>query len=132
MSGLILKLSPHERVLINGAVIENGDRRGRIRILTENASILRLKDAFHPDSLDTPVKHICYTIQLALSGDLCPNSVKVKSRKGIAALQRVFQDEHSARLLRAASEQIEAERFYKALKTLRELLNIEANLMALG
>jgi len=27
MSGLVLKLSPKERVLINGAVIENGDRR---------------------------------------------------------------------------------------------------------
>ena len=29
MSGLVLKLSPKERVLINGAVIENGDRRSR-------------------------------------------------------------------------------------------------------
>ena len=30
MSGLVLKLSPKERVLINGAVIENGDRRSRL------------------------------------------------------------------------------------------------------
>ena len=29
MTGLVLKLAPHERVLINGAVIENGDRRTR-------------------------------------------------------------------------------------------------------
>ncbi len=29
MTGLVLKLGPHERVLINGAVIENGDKRSR-------------------------------------------------------------------------------------------------------
>ena len=49
MSGLVLKLAPKERVLINGAVIENGDRRTRVSILTPNANILRLKDALHPD-----------------------------------------------------------------------------------
>ncbi|XCN44003.1 hypothetical protein DSM117340_03311 [Lentibacter algarum] len=32
MSGLILKLGPRERVLINGAVIENGDKRSRLAI----------------------------------------------------------------------------------------------------
>ncbi len=30
MSGLVLKLGPKERVLINGAVIENGDKRSRL------------------------------------------------------------------------------------------------------
>ena len=34
MSGLVLKLRPAERVLINGVVIENGDRRSRLNILT--------------------------------------------------------------------------------------------------
>lgn len=34
MSGLVLKLAPNERVLINGAVIENGDRRSKISIKT--------------------------------------------------------------------------------------------------
>ena len=34
MSGLVLKLGPRERVLINGAVIENGDRRARLSIVT--------------------------------------------------------------------------------------------------
>ena len=45
MSGLILKLSPKERLLINGAVVENGDRRARLSILTAGANILRLRDA---------------------------------------------------------------------------------------
>lgn len=48
MSGLVLKLAPRERVLVNGAVIENGDRRCRFSILSPNANVLRLKDAIHP------------------------------------------------------------------------------------
>lgn len=56
MTGLVLKLGPKERILINGAVIENGDRRSRITVLTAQANILRLKDAIHPDDANTPVR----------------------------------------------------------------------------
>lgn len=50
MSGLILKLAPKERILLNGAVLENGDRRARLRIITPRAHILRLREALHPQS----------------------------------------------------------------------------------
>ena len=55
MSGLILKLNPKERVLINGAVIENGDRRSKFRIMTPKANVLRLRDAINPEKS----KHAC-------------------------------------------------------------------------
>ena len=58
MSGLVLKLGPKERLLVNGAVLENGDRRGRLSVLTPNANILRLKDAIHPSEAKTPVTQI--------------------------------------------------------------------------
>ncbi len=34
MSGLVLKLGPRERVMINGVVMENGDRRTKIHVMT--------------------------------------------------------------------------------------------------
>ena len=37
MSGLVLKLGPHERIMINGVVVENGDRRARLNVLTPDA-----------------------------------------------------------------------------------------------
>ena len=58
MSGLVLKLAPKERILVNGAVIENGDRRSRLSIMTPNANILRLRDAIHPDEVTTPVRRV--------------------------------------------------------------------------
>ena len=45
MPGLILKLAPGERFVANGVVIENGDRRARLNILTPGSSVLRLRDA---------------------------------------------------------------------------------------
>ena len=72
MTGLVLKLGPHERVLINGAVVENGDRRSKLAIMTPNAHILRLRDAIHPEEVNTPVRRVCYIAQLVLSGDADP------------------------------------------------------------
>ena len=69
MSGLVLKLGPKERVLINGAVIENGDRRSRLAIMTPDAKILRLRDAIHPEDAKTPVRRALFAVQLVLSGD---------------------------------------------------------------
>ena len=86
MSGLVLKLAPRERVLINGAVIENGDRRGRLSIITPNANILRLRDAIHPDEVTTPVRRVCYIAQLVLSGDLETDDARNQLLRGIEQL----------------------------------------------
>ncbi len=60
MTGLVLKLGPHERVMINGVVMENGDRRARLNILTPEANVLRLRDAIHPSEANTPVRRVVY------------------------------------------------------------------------
>jgi flagellar protein FlbT len=130
MSGLVLKLGPRERVLINGAVVENGDRRCRFSILTPNANILRLRDAIHPQEVNTPVRRVCYVAQLVLSGDAEPKEAGIQLLRGIEQLSQVFIDPDSRRLLTAATEHVLEERFYQALKTLRELLPREGRLLA--
>ena len=72
MSGLILKLRAHEQVLVNGVVMQNGDRNARLVVKTPDAKILRLRDAIHPDEVDTPVKRVCYIAQLLVSGSVSP------------------------------------------------------------
>ena len=95
MSGLVLKLSPKERVLINGAVIENGDRRCRLSIVTPDANILRLRDAIHPEEATTPVRRVCYAAQLVLSGDAEPSQAKLSLLRRIEELSQVFTDPDS-------------------------------------
>ena len=45
MSGLMLKLAPGERFIINGTMLENGDRPGRIRVPGPDVMVLRCRDA---------------------------------------------------------------------------------------
>ena len=130
MSGLVLKLGPRERVLINGAVIENGERRSRLSIMTPNANILRLRDAIHPKEVNTPVRRVCYIAQLVLSGDADPGDAKLQLLRGIEQLSQVLTDADSRKLLTVATESVLNQQFYQAMKALRGLLPREERLMA--
>ena len=130
MRGLVLKLAPHERVLINGAVIENGDKRSRLAIMTPNANILRLRDAIHPEQVTTPVRRVCYIAQLVLSGDAKADEAKVQMMRGVEQLSRAMTDHDSRAQLAAATEALLDDQFYQALKALRTLLPREARLLA--
>ena len=130
MSGLVLKLGPHERVLINGAVIKNGERRSRLAVMTPNANILRLKDAIHPGEVNTPVRRVCYIAQLVLSGDAAPADARMQLLRGIEQLSQVLTDYDSRALLTAATAAVLDNQHYQALKALRALLPREERLMA--
>jgi flagellar protein FlbT len=129
MSGLVLKLRPAERIMINGAVIENGDRRTRLNVLTPNANVLRLRDAIHPDEANTPVKRVCYIAQLLLAGEAEPSEARRQLMQGIDQLSQVFRDTQSNQHLTAAKTQLQQKNDYQALKFLRFLLPAEAALM---
>jgi len=130
MSGLVLKLNPGERLLINGAVIENGDRRSRLSILTPNANILRLRDAIRPDQVNTPVSRVCYIAQLVLSGDASQFDAKRQLMRGIEQLSQAMLDDDSRTHLNVATQALVADDFYRTLKALRNLLPREARLLA--
>lgn len=130
MSGLVLKLGPKERVLINGAVIENGDRRSRLSIVTPNANILRLRDAIHPEEVTTPVRRVCYIAQLVLSGDVEKEKAKMQLLRGIEQLSQVLVDQDSREMINRATDAVLEGQFYQALKALRALLPREERLMA--
>jgi len=130
MGGLVLKLGPRERILVNGAVIENGDRRSRLSILTPNANILRLRDAIHPDEVNTPVRRVCYIAQLVLSGDIKKDDARLQILRGIEQLSQVFTDRDSRGQLAIATEQVLADNHYRAMKALRSLLPREERYFA--
>ncbi|MEX3017514.1 flagellar biosynthesis repressor FlbT [Gymnodinialimonas hymeniacidonis] len=132
MSGLVLKLGPKERVLVNGAVIENGDRRTRLAIMTPGANILRLRDAIHPEEANTPVRRVCYIAQLVLSGDADIDEARSQLLRGIEQLSQVFTDADSRALLSRATQHLVEDQVYQVLKSLRGLLAREERLLAAG
>lgn len=130
MTGLVLKLGPRERIMINGVVMENGDRRARLNVITPEANVLRLRDAIHPDDAKTPVTRVCYIAQLVLAGEADPEEGRRQLLRGIEQLSQVFQDADSRSHLGAATEAVVAGRFYQAMRGLRNLMPREARLLA--
>ncbi len=130
MTGLVLKLSPKERLLINGAVIENGMRRGRISVVTPRANILRLKDALHPNEAKTPLRRVCYIAQLVLSGDISADEARPQLSSGIHQLKQVLSKGPCVEILEQALHAAAIDQYYHCLKYLRKMLPIEDALLS--
>jgi flagellar biosynthesis repressor protein FlbT len=125
MTGLRLKLRPNERVLINGAVIENGHTQVELRVLTPETKILRLRDALHPDHIDTPTKRVCYIAQLVVAGEVRPEEALSRFVRGVVALKQVFLDPGSQATMDQAIQHARANNFYKAMQCMRRILPYE-------
>nr|WP_321360601.1 flagellar biosynthesis repressor FlbT [uncultured Hyphomonas sp.] len=131
MSGLVFKVAPGERFIINGATLENGDKPARIRVVEGDARVLRCRDAMHPTEVDTPVKQIYYAIQLLVTGDLSEDETVPAIDAECARLEEVF-DHIDPELIPVLRSMISRANYYSAMCHLRQILPIEAELLALS
>jgi flagellar protein FlbT len=129
---LVLKLGPRERVMINGVVMENGDRRTRLQIITPDAKVLRLRDAIHPEEVTTPVRRVAYVAQMVLAGEADPEEGRRQLERGIEQLAQVFLDDESRERLVEARDSVAEGRIYQAMRAIRALLPREARLMGVA
>ncbi|MEL6767243.1 MAG: flagellar biosynthesis repressor FlbT [Pseudomonadota bacterium] len=130
MPGLILKLRAHEQILVNGVVMQNGERNARLIIKTPDAKILRLRDAIHPDEVNTPVKRVCYIAQLVVAGEAEPEASVRELERGIAQLREALEGLTSCTALDDAARELSRRNFYGCLRQLRQLLPVEERLLA--
>lgn len=128
MSGLMLKLAPGERFIINGTMLENGDKPGRIRVPSPDVMVLRCRDALRPDEVDTPVKQVYYAIQLLITKDLEEDDT-------LPALFRACEDLKGAfasikpDLIPTLCEMIRRGNYYSALCYLKQVIELESQLL---
>jgi flagellar protein FlbT len=60
---LKLSLKPGEKFVLNGAVVENGDRRATL-VLQNRASVLREKDIMQADEANSPARRIYFPVMM--------------------------------------------------------------------
>ena len=60
---LKLSLKPGEKFVLNGAVVQNGDRRG-VLVLENKASVLREKDIMQQEEANTPARRIYLPVMM--------------------------------------------------------------------
>lgn len=130
MAGLKLRLKANERVLINGTVVQNGNRPSELSIMSPGAHILRLRDALHPGEVRTPVKRVYYVAQLAVAGEVDEDAALEQLAQGIHQLRQVLLDAQSQSILAHALEEAQARNFYRSMQTLRPLLSLEEKLFS--
>lgn len=130
MPGLILKLRAHEQILVNGVVMQNGDRNARLIIKTPDAKILRLRDAIHPEDATTPVKRVCYIAQLAVAGETDLAEAKSQLSTGISQLGDALDGVEGSEHLGEALTALRDDNYYAVLRCLRRLLPIEEALLS--
>src|SRR3954463_2896460 len=60
---LKLSLKPGEKFVLNGAVVQNGDRRG-VLVLQNKASVLREKDIMQVEDANSPARRVYFPVML--------------------------------------------------------------------
>ncbi|WDI32884.1 flagellar biosynthesis repressor FlbT [Hyphococcus flavus] len=112
MSGLVLKLRPHEELMINGVLVENGDRNTRLCVKSDGAYILRLRDALRPEEATTPLKRAYYIAQLAVSG-------QITSTEAASILKKALEERPDLDPTEALIRSIREHDFYQVMRALR-------------
>ena len=124
---LKLSLKPGEKFVLNGAVVQNGDRRG-VLILQNKASVLREKDIMQPEEVNTPARRIYFPVMMMyLEGVVSPKmydefALRLSEFMGASRNPAVLSECVSA------SRHVMAKDFYKALMSARKLVDYEEGL----
>lgn len=123
---LTINLKPHERLIVNGVVIENSGPVAKL-LVHNNAALLREKDIVTEQSATTPASRIYFTIQ-------CQYLFPDKSNIFLPIIYRFLSEfeeaaPSTAPMVREIRRLIEAEQFYRALKSARSLIAREQEIL---
>ncbi len=127
MPGLALKLAPREQVLINGVVVENGPRRTQIVIMTEDAAILRLREALSAEDVIGPASRAYFAAQQALSDPLVGSSMMAEVAQHLDTLKNLNTSENTSKIVDNARRALEASNYYRTMRVLKPLVEAEAS-----
>ncbi|MEM7643352.1 MAG: flagellar biosynthesis repressor FlbT [Pseudomonadota bacterium] len=130
MAGLMIKMPAGDRIVLNGAVVENAGRGARLRILTPNTQLLRLRDAIDPGQATTPVSRVAHAIQMMLIGEVAPAVALGETMEALIALRHAFMDPSDHDGIDAIIDLLEEGRFYQALRRIGPLREKEAVLLS--
>jgi flagellar protein FlbT len=122
MSGLVLKLKPFEKFLVNGVVMQNGQRAAQLRIQSPNAAVLRMRDAIRPEDASTPFTRIYYIAQLAVAGEASADRAQSEITDILNSLQsQTLRRAEDRERLDSLREAVDAGKLFSAMRIARKL-----------
>jgi flagellar protein FlbT len=121
---LKLSLKPGEKFVLNGAVVQNGDRRSAL-LLQNKASVLREKDIMQFEDATTPARRIYFPVMMMY---LDQSDWERYQDAFVKRLSEFMGAVHNPDVLAECvniSRQVMAKEYYKALMLCRKLIEYE-------
>ncbi|PWE17577.1 flagellar biosynthesis repressor FlbT [Marinicauda salina] len=122
---LKLSLKPGERFVLNGAVVENGDRRATL-ILQNKASVLREKDIMQEHEADSPAKRIYFPVMMMYLSSKADDAVYDEFVARMTDFMGAVSSPEVLAECVNVSGDVMAGDYYKALMRCRKLMAYEA------
>lgn len=122
---LLIELKAKDKIIINGAVIENISNMNTKLMLHNRASILREREILAAEDASTPASRIYYDLQ-------CAYVFKEQRAEHMEQFRKNLNDYIAAcpsamPIAKEIDALIESDNYYKALKKSKEILLHEAN-----
>jgi flagellar protein FlbT len=128
---LKLSLRPGEKFVVNGAVVQNGDRRAAL-VLQNKASVLREKDIMQQDEADTPAKRIYFPVMLMYLDEQGKDEAYTEFASRLAEFMGAVRDPGILSECIGVSKEVMAGEYYRALMRCRKLISYEAERLGIA
>ncbi|MFN9928318.1 MAG: flagellar biosynthesis repressor FlbT [Phenylobacterium sp.] len=121
---LKLSLKPGERFVLNGAVVENGDRR-TVLVLQNKASVLREKDILQEEDVNTPARRIYFPVMMMYLDEAGSERYYDEFVRRLTEFMGVIGNPQVLADCVGVSKHCMAREYYKALMLCRKLIEYE-------
>ena len=123
---LTINLKPHERLILNGVVIENSGPAAKI-LVHNNAALLREKDIVTEEQATTPARRIYFTVQ-------CQYLFPAKGDVFLPIIEKFLAEFEEAApsavtLIADIRQNVSEGQFYRALKSAKQLIMREQEIL---
>ena len=125
---LRLRLAAHEFIVVNGAVLTNGDYRTTL-IVRNFAHIMREKDVLQEEDAITPTRRLYYLVQGMLMQPPPSLELLADYEQTLSELREAYIKPATLAALDDTASLVESGDYYKALTRLQPLIQYEAALL---
>lgn len=121
---LKLSLKPGEKFVLNGAVVQNGDRRG-VLVLQNKASVLREKDIMQPQNANSPARRIYFPVMMMYLEEANAQAFYDEFVLRLSEFMGAVSNPDILAECVSCSKHVLARQYYKALMGARKIVEYE-------
>ena len=121
---LKLSLKPGEKFVLNGAVVQNGDRRCSL-VLQNKASVLREKDILQAEDATSPARHVYFPVMMMYLDEAGADKYYDEFLRRMSEFMSVISNQLILAECVSVSKSLMAREYYKALMSCRRLIEYE-------